>query len=403
MKNFFTYLFIALLLPAILVSCSSKDEIPSLKETFSKSDKNPFGSFIAFEELGQLFYYNDIKTKKVPYEKSLGSIYDSNALYVTIAKNLFLTRSDREAMLAFVEAGNSMFISSGYYDTTFLNMVGLSLKQSPGLFAATLDQMKYTAVQLAAPYYTGASPFGYFYFPLNNAFAALQDSTVKILGVNEQNQPNFAVVFYGKGRFYLHCEPRVFSNYFLLQKNNYKYLQHAFSFIPAVPEDVFWDDYYNKRNTPPSGKEGGSGLSVLLQYPSMAWAFWLSLLLLLLYILFGSKRRQRIIKPIPPNENSTVAFTETVSRLYLQKKDNRNIADKMITYFYEHVRNQYYLNTNAVNEEFISTLSRKSNVPKEETAQLFNTISRVQQSETTADKDLLLLNHQIETFYKHNR
>jgi hypothetical protein len=68
--------------------------------------------------------------------------------------------------------------------------------------------------------------------------------------------------------------------------------------------------------------------------------------------LFDSKRRQRIIKPLQPNINTSVAFTETVGRLYLQKKDNRNIADKMITYFLEHIRNQYFLNTNQLNDEF---------------------------------------------------
>jgi hypothetical protein len=391
------------LLAAAVLSCKGKSEIPSLKETFSKTDKNPFGTYAAYEQVRQLFYYNDVKTRKTTLEKTLESNYDTSALYINISKNLYLSQQDLDAVLGFVNKGNSIFLSSEYFDSTFLTTIGVPVMRSYNMFENFTNSMRNTAVQLHPAFYFDRSLFGYFYLPLDNSFALHQNESIKILGTTEDGKPNYAVVFYGKGRFYLHCEPRAFSNYFLLQKNNYQYLQQVFSFMPQVPEHVMWDDFYNKRNAPPSAGGERSGLSVLLQYPAMAWAFWLTLLLLLLYLLFGSKRRQRIIKPIPPNENTSVAFTETVGRLYLQKKDNRNIADKMITYFYEHIRNQYYLNTHQVNEEFISALSRKSNVPKEETEKLFRRINKVQQADQLGDQDLLLLNQQIENFYKQHQ
>ena len=67
-----------------------------------------------------------------------------------------------------------------------------------------------------------------------------------------------------------------------------------------------------------------------MKHPPLQYAFWLSLLLLLLYILFAGKRMQRIIPLVKPNENTTVTFTETIGRLYLQKKDNKNIANVLI-------------------------------------------------------------------------
>ena len=140
----------------------------------------------------------------------------------------------------------------------------------------------------------------------------------------------------------------------------------------------------------------------MLQYPATARAFWLVLLLVAVYILFGGKRRQRIVESVASNTNTTVAFTETVGHLYLQKKDNRNIADKMIMYFMEHIRKQYYLNTSQVNDDFITTLSRKSNVPKEITEDLFRSINLVHNSFEITDQQLLLLNQQIDIFYKNN-
>ena len=165
------------------------------------------------------------------------------------------------------------------------------------------------------------------------------------------------------------------------------------------PEHVFWDDYYNKKNSS-SSNNAKSGLSVLFQYPAMKWAFLLLIGSFLLYILFGSKRRQRVIPVIPPNKNTTLGFTETIGRLYLQNKNNRNIADKIITYFYEHIRNQFYMNTNTINDEFILQLSRKSGFGNDATKKLFKTIALIQHSTDISDEQLLSLNQQIENFYK---
>jgi hypothetical protein len=260
--------------------------------------------------------------------------------------------------------------------------------------------MKSTGVNLNPEFYADSSLFSYYFLPLNHHFGSSLDSVPNVLGSDEYGRPNFVILFYGLGRFYIHCEPRVFSNYFLLQKDNYKYVQQVLAFVPALPQHVLWDDYYNKRNTPPSAKGNKSGLAVLLQFPAMAWAFWLLLLLMAVYLLFGSKRRQRIIQIMPSNENTSVAFAETVSRLYLQQKDNRGMADKMILYFFEHIRTQYFLNTHVVNELFLSTLSRKSNVPLADTEQLFANIQQIQQMDTINDKMILQLNTQIDMFYK---
>jgi hypothetical protein len=109
---------------------------------------------------------------------------------------------------------------------------------------------------------------------------------------------------------------------------------------------------------------------------------------------------QRIIPQVKPNENTTVTFTETIGRLYLQKKDNKNIADKMITYFNEYIRNTYFLNTNHVNDDFIAVLGRKSGVDKDKVDSLYRTIVATQGSAVVNDYQLLSLHEQIQNFYK---
>ena len=135
-----------------------------------------------------------------------------------------------------------------------------------------------------------------------------------------------------------------------------------------------------------------------MKHPPLKAAFWLSLLLLLMYILFGGKRVQRIIQQLKPNENTTVTFTETIGRLYLQKKDNKNIADKMITYFNEYIRNT----TNHINDDFIVMLSRKSGVDRDKVDTIYRTITAAQRSNEVNDYQLLSLQEQIQQFYKNS-
>lgn len=397
MINFLKYCSLSFLLLLLLAACKQEGRMPSLKETYSQKDKIPFGSFVFFNQLQLLFNQNAINTKKINFEKFWHENADTNSLYITITKNLFLSKADEKAMLNFVADGNTIFISSQHIDSTLLDSLGCKVALSSPL-NETLESIKNTAVSVGKTYYSDSGTYSYFYFPFVNHFTTVDTVSTNVLGINDVG-PNYIEIVYGRGRFYLHCEPRAFSNYFLLQNKNYQYLQNVFAFNNRVPDHLYWDDFYNKRNFPSNGKEGKSGLSLLLQYPSMAWAFWLVLILVGLYIFFGAKRRQRIVPAIVANLNTTIAFTETIGNLYLQKKDNRNIADKMILYFYEHLRKQYFLNTSQLNEDLIIMLSKKSNVGIDVTRSLFNLIEQVQQQGQISDEQLLILNNKIDNFY----
>ena len=397
MNRQFLYGIYVILISLACCSCDpSGGKLPPLKETYSQQDKNPFGSYVLHNQLEQLYYHNTILTISEKFDNTWRNISDTGSLYIGISKYLFLSNPDLEGMLNYVNIGNSLFISSEHIDQHLLDTLGLSISK-PNLLQS-FAEMKYTSVELEREVFRDSAAYEYFYIPFNRHFTRIDSLTSKPLGSNQAGT-NFLVVFYGRGRFYLHLEPRALSNYFLLQKENFRYLRNLFALTPTIPEHVYWDDYYRKLNYQSQGG-GKSSLSVLLQYPAMAWAFWLLLVLLVLYIYFGGKRRQRIVEPIAPNINTTLTYTETIGRLYLQKKDNRNIADKLVTYFLEHIRNHYFLNTSHFNETFISTLSRKTNNTKEGTALLFQSIAAIQQSTELTDQELLQLNQQIENFYK---
>jgi predicted nucleic acid-binding protein len=124
------------------------------------------------------------------------------------------------------------------------------------------------------------------------------------------------------------------------------------------------------------------------------------LALLLIFIAFGGKRRQRFVPEKISNVNTTVSYTETIGRLYLQKKDNRNIALKMFTYFLEHVRSQYYLNTQNLNNEFAEALSRKSGVSETKVQHLLQLMDDTDRAENISDLRLLELHNLVQEYFK---
>jgi len=378
-------------------------KMPSLVETYSKRDKRPFGANIAYRQIEAMYSGNVIRDKRQSFIKTWESISDTAAVYFIVAPGLFVNEEEVDAMMDFVYSGNDLVISAGLFDDLLMKrihanqlFIRLNFDDMPGNMNNT------GAVSVVKP----EDRYAYFYYPFQSRFTNIDSSRTKVLGYNDNKEPNSIVYFHGRGRLFLQCEPRALSNYFLLKDNNYQYLQHVMSFTSTQPEHVYWDDYYHKiryRKKSSTDDNDFSTFGELKKNPPLMYAFWLALILLLLYILFGGKYLQRVIAQRKPNENTTVTFTETIGRLYLQHRDNKNIADKMITYFNEYIRNTYFLNTNHFNDDFVTVLSRKSGLPKEQVDTLYRSIIATQGTASVTDYQLLSLHEQIQNFYKNKK
>ena len=382
-------------------------QAPSLNETYRRTDKLPFGSFIAYKGLQSEFpdYWINIADRS--FNKTWKDLRENPggdySLYFLVTKDLVLSADEVNAMIEYVKAGNDLFISADYIDSKLLDAVYCTIDRKGEITNEVNGKMRDTHVSMFYGNDFKAPKYSYFYFPFLNYFSSYDTSIARVLGVNENNLPDYLILFSGKGRLYLHIAPRIFSNYFLLTDDNYHYFQYVTSYLRFDPKFVYWDEYYknfsplrNKRNL--KGDDEFSTLNVINENPPLQWAFYLGVATILLYVLFNIKRKQRIIEPLKPNTNSTVAFTETIGRLYLQQKNNQNIAEKMITYFYEFLRKKYFVNMGVMNKEFINSLSRKSGITIKETNELFDLIKDIQGKENVSDEELLNLNLKIEHF-----
>ena len=73
----------------------------------------------------------------------------------------------------------------------------------------------------------------------------------------------------------------------------------------------------------------------------------------------------------------------------------------MATYFLEHVRNKYLLNTSILDENFVTKLSGKSGYEEEKIKELVNSIIEIRTNKYINDVSLNNFYLQFQQFYNH--
>ena len=201
---------------------------------------------------------------------------------------------------------------------------------------------------------------------------------------------NFIKTKFGKGTFYLNCTPQAFTNYYIL-KGNKDYVANTFSYLGN--RALYWDNY----------KKTGrviinSPMRFILNQVTLKWAYYLTLMGLLVFVIFKAKREQRIIPVIEPLENSSVEFAKTVGSLYYQHKDYTNLITKKLNYFLEFVRSHYYLDTRKITDKTPQDLAAKSGKSLTETKILLDFIGYLKSKNVHTVEDLKELNKKLTSF-----
>jgi hypothetical protein len=243
-----------------------------------------------------------------------------------------------------------------------------------------------------------------FSFPGRNRgrfFNKLDSTRALVLGRNAAGKPNFLQVASMSGAFYIHYSPLAFSNYFILHKQNLSYYQQALSVLPPTIKKVVWNEFYATRTSENGAKEKEPNwLRVLFQYGSFKWGLLTAIAMILLYMLSEARRRQRQIPPIPQLKNESLQFVKTMGLLYYDKGDHHDLAIKMGRHFLEQVRQQYKLNTDRLDEEFIQSLASKSGHSERAVGELAGFIKYLDDVDAISAGQLSDFYNNLQNFYK---
>jgi hypothetical protein len=132
-------------------------------------------------------------------------------------------------------------------------------------------------------------------------------------------------------------------------------------------------------------------------------AYYLLIVSLLIFMIIGIKRKQRIIPVWPPLKNTTLEFVDVVGTLYYQSGNHKNIAGKKINYFLEHIRSRFFIQTSAFDPAFIERISNLSGIEMTKITELFEYITQLSGKSKISQEELILLNKRIEEFHQLNK
>ncbi|SFZ93904.1 protein of unknown function [Flaviramulus basaltis] len=390
-------IIIALIVAAAMAIGIKQTKTVDWEESFDEKSNKPYGVSIFYKELPKLFKNQKIRTvyhQPASYlsanvENGYGD-HVAEATFVIIGNSDYLEDDSIDELLNFVDAGNTLFISDYFFSQKLHDTLDIDIDYVLNEKDSISHQsLKYSNTEdIIIDKNTG-----------DNYFARFDSINYKVLGHSkiDYKHANFIQVPFGSGNIYLHLEPKAFTNYNLLKDDRYKYVEGIISYLP---ENNVYFDSYTKIQTGYNGEaEKESNLSWFLEQLSFKWAWYTAVIFGILFMIFNAKRRQRIIKIIKPLQNTTVAFVKTVSNLYFETQDHKNLINKKITYFLEKIRTDYNLDTSVLNDEFIEKLASKTGKKKEDIKKLIDYINWLRSKNEFFEENLVKLNRHIEAFY----
>lgn len=429
MKKYLPYLLGVLILSAVIVLFStgkSKGKKQTKKKrqlnekiTLRKEDKIPYGTYVAYRSLAYLFPDASISASRDEpgFWDSLSN-YDAGQAYIVVADNFNADEGEMRRLLSFAKKGNDVFISAQTISYNAAEVLGCRVvdisepifTEDEGIVVAKDDSLE---VRLRRPFFESDTLYSYPGRNFSATFTRVDEAVTNQIGDRGKGMSsNFIHLRSGKGNIYVHLAPLAFSNYFLLHKNNIEYYEKLMSVIDPAVTKIVWDEYFmnkpsysRRRDDDDDGKKKG-WFTVLMNTENEEGdkpfkpAFWILILLLLLYVLLEMRRKQRYIPVVTKPRNDSLEFVKTIGRLYYDKGDHKNLARKMAAYFQEHVRTKYKLATGTMDDTFIKALQYKSGAQEHEIRGIVSFIKYLDEAVLISDKQLTGFYNELEAFYK---
>ncbi len=358
--------------------------------TLSYLDKIPFGTYVVYNQLKELFSEKP-EVLRIPVYDQVNNREDSGEAYILIAGEINTTGTDDDELLRYISLGNTVFMAAENFSKNLRDTLGFEIESTfyPDIEADSVS------LYLVNPAFGKKISYRMQKHTIDGYFKKFDTARTTILGMNNMEKVNFIRFDIGKGHLLLHAAPMAFTNYFTLTDNNSRYVEQALSYLPQKATAVYWDEYYKIGRGGPS-----TPLRVILSKPPLKAAYFLALASIILFLVFQSKRKQRVIPILEKPRNATIDFVETVSRVYYNQQNHRNIALKKVTYLLDQIRTSYGLQTQLLDEVFEKRLSHKSGVPINVIKDLVSMIHRVRSNETVLAPELMHFSRLIDEFNK---
>jgi hypothetical protein len=408
-------LILLLVLGAVLVTyyyLSDDDLKYQWYENYRADNDQPYGlKFMkklleSYRPNGKFVFNDDKSLKKILDSASIGG----NADYIFIGQNMFLQESDLDALVNFVKSGNDALIISSQEPTDLLTRIYFKECGTEFTYYARQpvdsiitnffhDTLK-TSSGYRYRYHFAREDAQYYWQQVSPTVFCDATKAIVPLGYHNEGQVDFVKIPVEKGNVYLHCNPLLFTNYFLINRDKLDYAAGVFSHLRG--NDIVWDEYSkiplasnNNRN------RSSSPLYYVLQQRSLKYAWWLLLITAVLYVFFAAKRKQRVIPVLEKKSNTSLEYVNLISTLHYKNGNHLDMARKKMKYFLYFIRSRYGVSTDSIKEEQIKRIAEKSKMNVEDVRIIFDQYQYIERFTDNIEANRLLnLYYAIENFYQ---
>ncbi len=357
--------------------------------SFNGNKKSPYACSVSRELMKVIFPGKDIKDNNVSLFQILNQDTLGNRNLIIISNEFSPEEPDLSALLDFAARGNAVFLSSLEYSGKLCDTLRFQT-EIPVIDSALFKPAK-EFLKLSFSGKSNDTLFTYRKSMPDCSFTRYDTSHSVALGTDRAGRVNFIRTQFGKGEIYIHCQPLAFTNFHILY-GNYRYACTALSCLPV--RNTIWDQYYK-----PDRIIDLSPVRYILSEPPLKAAYFLILITILIYLIFGSKRTQRMIPVIPPEQNTSLEFITTISRLYFRSQNHADLARKKFIYFNDFIRNRYFLQGFDQSAEQVRTLAMRSGVEETQIAGLLQTAVTLTGITQISKQELIGLHKLLEDFY----
>ncbi|MBU0489762.1 MAG: DUF4350 domain-containing protein [Bacteroidetes bacterium] len=384
------FILVALLVLLVIAQLYAPKPI-DWSPNYERAKKSPFGTYIVHDILPWMFHGKISHSNQTLYNSLKRENYE-NTSFVIISNSFKPSKTDRDALFEFVEKGNNVLVAADYFDESFTDSLHI---ETDYYYQAVYDLFKPgISIGVCSPGLRSDSAF--FFSSVRGITIFSSEKEMAIHAMADDSSIVMTSVKVGEGRFFLSSFPWAFGNQYMVQPSKQEFACSVLSHLPD--ENLIWDDYYK-----PFSKVRGTPLRYILDNQALKIGYFLALAGMLFFLLFRTRRKQRIIRIVPPNSNSSIEFITTLARLYLKKRNHRNIAEKRYQFLLDSIRNRYHLATLDLNDDFFSRLAMKSGVSEDRLKCDFRDMTEIRLLKSISSEQLSAFNRLVENFYKNSQ
>ena len=314
-------------------------------------------SKLSDEQIGDIYheviksYFDDLDVVLIT---SLDEIQDTNALFITVTKQSGFNKIKLDSLTNLISIGNDVMFVGEYLPYQFEVDFGYNLNE---------ESMAFDSLSLVTTEGDTVLHFNKVNEELENKKSWLSnfytlsfgdDSIVNPITYIEDGKFISFQLEKDKGSLLFHYVPDIFRNIGFRNRAMFEYHQYLLSQFDPDKVYIINGKYYDY-------VEDINPLQFVLAHRSLKTAYFLLLFIVLIFILFEGKRKQKAIPLVPKNENTSLEYIDTLSRLYLHQNQHNKLLKYMEDNFYHTIEHWYYIKPDE--EYYMEKLAKKSKIP----------------------------------------